>query len=482
MKSLVLVNISRGFEKGIMPLGLVSIATYLKKYGNLKDITLLDANCQDIYKKMKSADIVGISSVTQDISRAVHFARFVKERYRAWVILGGVHISTYRRFPDSCFDIGVLGEGEQTMLELAQLDTFTNEKLSKISGICFGDNGKTIFTPPRDLIRPLDSIPIADRDITDLDFYLKRRQIIPYYKGRSLTIMTSRGCPFNCSFCSTRVHWGGYRSFSAERVVEEIGLLVSKYKAEIIHVFDDIFIADKERLVKIHDALIKNKLNKKIKFMCLARSDMLDEDVMGMLKAMNVVITGVGMESGCQRILDYLKNHTATIQKNRDAIELSNKYKIPVMGSFMVGNPRETENEIIQTLEFIKSYRYSPFLVPLVYISTPFPGTDFWSFAEAQGLNISNFDNLVMDIPKSQDRLKEMPLLNEVPADKFFQILQLFKKEMRYGRVKGYIFFPQDIFSLFKAYALAILAEKNFLKGIKEVNRIRKFAKLTKGY
>ena len=260
MKRLTLVNISKGFERGIMPLGLVSIATYLKSRGNYKNITLLDANCQDIYKEMKPTDIVGISSVTQDINRAIRFAGFVKKNYKVPVILGGVHISTYRRLPEPYFDAGVAGEGEQTMLELMRLDKFTNEELSKIDGVCFNQNGKTVFTRPRDPIGPLDKIPIPDRDIANLDFYLKRRKIIPYYKGRSLTMMTSRGCPFNCAFCSTKVHWGGYRSFSAERVVEEIELLINKYKAEIIHIFDDLFIVEKNRLIRIHDMLVKNRL------------------------------------------------------------------------------------------------------------------------------------------------------------------------------------------------------------------------------
>ncbi len=91
--------------------------------------------------------------------------------------------------------------------------------------------------------------------------------------------------------------------------------------------------------------------------MCLVRSDMINDQTMKMLKEMNVVVTGIGMESGCEKMLQYLKRNTTTIEQNRYAIKLSHKYGIPAMGSFMVGNPNETEQELLKTLDFIQSYR-----------------------------------------------------------------------------------------------------------------------------
>lgn len=468
MERLTLVNISKGFERGIIPLGLISIAGYLKKYGGYQDISLLDSNCQDIYAGFKPTDIVGISSVTQDIKRAVHFAEFVKSKYDVPVILGGVHISTYGKLPE-VFDLGVMGEGENTVLELMQLERFSIEKAKRINGVCFNENGKTHFTPPRELITPLDKIPISDRDIADMEFYLKKRQIIPYHFGRSLTMMTSRGCPYSCAFCSTKVHWKTFRAFSAERVIEEIELLINKYHAEIIHIFDDLFIADKKRLAEIHRMVMKKGFNKKAKFMCLVRSDMLDEPTIKLLKEINVVITGIGMESGCEKTLDYLKKRTTTLQDNRNAIKLSEKYRLPAMGSFMIGNPHETEEELLQTAEFIKSYRYSPYLCPLTYIATPFPGTQFWDYAKEKGLNVEDFDNLVMDIPLEIESLKNAPLLTDIPLERFFEITKLFVKEALYGEVKRNIYMPKDILSPLRAIKIAMLAEKNIFTGIREL-------------
>ena len=269
MKRLTLVNVSKGFERGIVPLGLMSISAYLKKYGNFHDIRLLDSNCQDIYQSFEPTDIVGIGAVTQDIKNAIHFADFVKSKSDIPVVLGGVHISTYCKLPEP-FDVGVIGEGEETMLELMQLLDFSKDNLKRVKGICYNEKGTTVFTKPRELITDLDKIPIPDRDMANLDFYLQKRQIIPYHKGRSLTMISSRGCPFNCVFCSTRLHWKKFRAFSAERVIEEIELLIRKYNVEIIHIFDDLFIADKKRLSIIHKFIVEREINRLSKGLCTA--------------------------------------------------------------------------------------------------------------------------------------------------------------------------------------------------------------------
>lgn len=473
MKRLTLVNVSRGFFQGTIPLGLTSIAGYLKQHGLPLEITLLDSNCQDIYQDYEPADLVGIGAVTQDIKHAIRFAEFVKSQGNIPVILGGVHITTYRVLPEP-FDLGVIGEGEETMLELAQLEKISPDTLRNIRGVCYNEKGCTVFTEPRPLIVQLDDIPIPDRELANIDYYLVKRQIIPYYFGRSLTMMTSRGCPFNCVFCSTKIHWQKYREFSAERVIEEIELLIGKYNAEIIHIFDDLFIANKKRLSKIHKLIVERGINKKVKFMCLVRSDIIDDVTMKMLKEMNVVISGIGMESGSPGMLEYLKSRTTTIEDNRRAIELANHYNIPTMGTFMLGNPGETEDELLETLEFVRSYRYSPFLIPLSYISTAFPGTEFWNYAKEKGIDVEDFDNMVMDIPDNLEPLKKAPLLTDIPPDKFFAIIQLFGREAAYGNIKRHIFLPKSPFSLIWAYLLGIRVERNIIRGIIEVTRIKR--------
>ena len=191
-----------------------------------------------------------------------------------------------------------------------------------------------------------------------------------------------------------------------------------------------------------------------------------------MLKEMNVVITGIGMESGSPHILEYLKRRTTTIEDNRRAIKLANRYNIPTMGSFMLGNPNETEDNLIETLKFIRSYRYSPFLIPCPYISTAFPGTEFWNYAKGKGINVEDFDNIVMDIPDNLGPLEKAPLMTDIPLDRFFTIVRLFVKERSYGGIKRYLFLPDSPLDLIRAYYLGIRLERNIVKGIVEVTRI----------
>ena len=171
-------------------------------------------------------------------------------------------------------------------------------------------------------------------------------------------------------------------------------------------------------------------------------------------------------------MLEYLKKRTTTINDNRRAIELANRYNIPTMGSFMIGNPNETENDMIKTLKFIRSYRYSPFLSPLSYIATAFPGTELWDYAKTKGINVDNFDDIVMDIPNNAASLKKAPLLTNIPLDRFFTVAQLFAKETTYGGIKRHIFLPDNSFSLIRAYLLGIRLEKNVITGIIEVTKI----------
>lgn len=432
MRRLTLVNVSEGFEKGLAPLGLCYIASYLNKYGNNVDIRILDANSENIYANFGPTDLVGISSVTQDFNKAKKFGGFVKEKYDIPVIIGGVHISTLPKLSYP-FDVGVIGEGEQTMLELMEIPDFSPNYLRKIKGICFGDE----ITERREPIDTLDQIPIPDRSLLNMAHYLKHQRVIPYHSGRTLSILTSRGCLYKCAFCSTSLFWQKPRFFSAERVTEEINQLISKYRIEILHIFDDLFMGNMKRFRRIVELIKKERINKKIKIMCLARADQLNDETMEMLKQINTVIIGVGMESGCSRILAYLKNRTVTVDDNKRAVQLAKKYKIPLMGSFMIGNPYEEIEDLRQTLKFVRNHCSNPYLSPLTYIATPFPGTELWNHAKRKGIALDNYDNYCMDIPGKIKDLRKAPILTDVDIEKFFVYAQKFRYLNALASIKG---------------------------------------------
>jgi radical SAM superfamily enzyme YgiQ (UPF0313 family) len=437
MKSVTLVNVSQRFERGMIPLGLACISAYLKRENKGIEVRILDANCQDIYADFKAdTDVIGIGAVTQDLPLAVKFAEFVRSRCRVPLVLGGVHITTCPDLPEQ-FDIGVIGEGEITMSEIMKQETWVQEEIAKIPGTCHRVDGKTVLAPPRKLADPLDTLPIPDRDAFNLDWYLQPRRLIPYHTGVTLTLMSSRGCPFKCVFCSTKTNWQRFRGHSAERVVEEVELLVNKYGAQYIHLFDDLFIANRKRFNAIHEGIVKKGLNKKVKFMCLIRSDLIDDEMMTKLKEMGVVTTGIGMESGNERVLRFLKQDSTTVEENARAIELHAKYGISIMGTFMVGNPNETEEEMLETLAFIRRFRNVPYFQPLSYIAAVFPGTEFYHIGKAKGLAVDDYSRIAMDIPQHPDDLKKINILTDVPHERFFQIIQEFNMETIIGSQKN---------------------------------------------
>jgi magnesium-protoporphyrin IX monomethyl ester (oxidative) cyclase len=368
------------------------------------------------------------------------------------IILGGAHISTNPKDLDRNIDVGVIGEGEQTFLELVECfyknKEFSFKELKKIKGICFMNKKKIEITPERELIKDLDTIPFPDLDLLDMKYYLKPRQLIYGYVRKSMVMLTSRGCPYHCSFCSTSSIWKKFRGNSAEYVIKQLKWIIKKYNPRVIQIFDDLFILDKTRLEKIVNSIILERINKKIIFGCLCRADLLDEKTVVLLKKMNVKSIAIGMESASQSVLNYLKNETTTVKQLHDSIELCKKYKIKVFGSFMLGNPGETREDLMKTLRFIKAH---PTLGILNYITTPLPKTKLWDDAVAKKKITPDLDisKLPMDIPSDFEEFKKIPILIDMDKKEFFDICMEFQKEFysRLGRNYdlGLSFFSFDL-------------------------------------
>ena len=211
------------------PLGIAYIASYLKKYlGNI-DISIVDRE-KDMLKAVlkEKPDMIGISSVTKEFSNTIELIKEVKKKINIPVILGGPHISALPNTLPDVFDIGVVGEGEETFFELMKIfldeKKFSVEKLKNIKGICYHD-GDVKITERRKFIEPLDKIPFPARDLFNMerDYLVRRNSGTGKRISRATHILTSRGCPFNCRFCASSKFWEHrIRYFSAEYVVNEI--------------------------------------------------------------------------------------------------------------------------------------------------------------------------------------------------------------------------------------------------------------------
>lgn len=383
--------------------GVGYLSSYLKKYGSDQiEVALADENAgDDVIKKFNrfAPDIVGISSTTPQIIRAIQITKEIRKLNKnTIIIIGGIHASvlperTLIESPE--IDIVVIGEGEETLNEICNLYIRTNgefkdDLLVKIRGIAFrAEDGRIIITGMRDVITNLDTVPFPDWDLFNMKYYLAPQQLIRGFPAkRALNILTSRGCPYRCKFCSSNILAKKYRPISAELVVGEIGDLIDRYNIGALYLHDDLFIANRERVNKFCEQLIERGYNKKIVWACQVRANLINEGSIPLLRKMKeagCVQMEFGFESGSNRVLIFLKNVAASVEQNQKSIDIVKECGIRIFGNFMIGSVTETEHELAETEKFIeKNINKIDFFQ--VYITVPYPGTALWDICKERGL------------------------------------------------------------------------------------------------
>lgn len=417
------INYHKEIEYRYPPLGLGYLASSLRNHfgKNYFEFKIINKRIQreiDIFKP----DIVGISSVTQNYNFAKEYAKIAKEKNIS-VIMGGVHISMLPESLTSDMDIGIIGEGEQTIIDLMKLfeeeGDFANNKLGKIQGIIYWNERKIYKIEERELINPLDKIPFPDRSLLNIE--------------KHTYVFSSRGCPYRCSFCASSRFWNKVRFFSAEYVVNEINELINTYKVNFISFYDDLFIANKQRLKEIVYLLKKEDIPNKVRFSCSCRANLINDDIVKLLKEMNIKSIGMGLESGCDRTLNYLKSGSVSVEDNKKAIRTIKNYRIAANASFVIGSPTETREEIQETLQFIKDNDLD---FVDTYILTPFPGTPVWEYAKEKGLVSDDMDWSKLDVAFGSNYKKAITVSETLSREELYTLFSEFERHRRYVIIK----------------------------------------------
>lgn len=352
-------------------LGVLYIASYLKQ--NSVDVEVVDlASIPEEYWYFPSGDIYGISCVSPQFIYAKKIARLLRNRQKdAMLVIGGIHPTSMpeETLRDTEFDIAVVGEGEETILEIA-----LGYPISGIQGIYYKRDNTIIGNKSRPLKRNLDELPVPARDMIDT-FSYRQIDVMGYLgkpkKSGELTMITSRGCPYNCTFCSQQLMTESKCRFvSAQKVIEEARELVFKYDVGRINFVDDMFTINKRRLTEICDGL--KALG--IEWQCLTRADDLDFDMYKKMAANGCVGVTFGIESGSQKILD-IAQKCITVEQNKRGIETAKKAGLIVRSQLMIGLPGEDDQTIEETKHFIQT---APSDVWSIHIFVPFPGCNVW--------------------------------------------------------------------------------------------------------
>jgi len=384
----------------IPPLGLAYLAAVLEKNGY--DVRIYDCSIgialPQLINQLREyqPDIVGFTSTTPAFPDARKAAEGVRQILpKAIIVLGGAHVSAVPENAMSydCFDVGVIAEGEMTMLELVQhIDGGGRlSDLNGIAGLAFRQDGRVVLTKPRGYIKDLDTIPFPARHLLPpLSAYSPTPA--SYRKLPLAVLMTSRGCPYQCTFCDRKVFGNLTRGHSPDRVIAEVDEALHKYGAREIRFFDDTFTFDKKRVMEICEKILQKGW--RFPWTCLTRVNAVTPELLRKMKEAGCWQVLFGLESGDPRVLSSIKKGT-TVEQNEQAVRWAQEAGLRVRADFIVGTPAETMESLRRTLEFAKRLKldYAHFNK-----FVPFAGTELYQQLYEQGYR---FD--VSDLPTILD-------------------------------------------------------------------------------
>lgn len=374
------------------PLGIGYVAAVLEREGfkpQILDALVLGMGVEETIEELVKGkpDIVAFTSTVIFITATRQIAEGVKKALpNSLVVLGGPHISALpeETMQHKCFDLGVLGEGEFTFLEIAKKYAQTpglvkdTKTLNGIKGVIFRNRGKLVKAVPRSLIQDLDSLPFPAWHL-----YPPLKKYSPVAasckKHPYMHMMSSRGCPYQCIFCDGKVFGKSARLRTPKNVVDEIEAIIDFYGAKEIRFFDDTFTIDRQRAMDICNEILKRKLD--IVWTAITRVNHVDPELLKKMKEAGCWQISYGLESGSQRMLNIMKKG-ATVEQGKKAVIWTKQAGMDARAYFVFGIPGETLESIQTTIDFAKSL---PLDVVTFYNVTLMPGNELFQLAQKEG-------------------------------------------------------------------------------------------------
>ncbi len=386
MRTLFILPPSRFTLKEIgivgMPLGLAYLASVIEEEGHrvrVIDAPTLGYDMRNVEEEVRGfrPELVGITSTTAAIYDAYRVAELTKQiDQKIKVVVGGCHVTfTAEETLKECpfIDIVVKGEGEITARELVR-NLEGGLPLEEVKGIAFREDGEIKETENRAFIKNLDEIPFPSYHLLPMDRY-------KLGKHRFANMITSRGCPFSCIFCSSSELCGRtWRARSPENVIGELRMLKDKYEVREVELLDDTFTLNNRRVEKICDSIIREDLD--LSWSASSRVNTLTQNLAHKMRRAGCHTLYLGIESGSQRILNMIQKGISLAQAEK-AIRIAKRASLNTLGSFVIGIPGETVGSINKTIQFAR--KLSPSFAQFT-ICTPYPGTQLFKIAKEKGL------------------------------------------------------------------------------------------------
>jgi radical SAM superfamily enzyme YgiQ (UPF0313 family) len=347
-----------GLDTHTPPLGLLHIASYIREAGHdpaILDLLTIPRDFKKITEHIltEDPDVVGLSAMTINCLNADKIARALRDKgFTAPIVIGGAHVSavpveTLKRF--EAIDYGVIGEGEITFLDLLT-SLQNNSPVNGIAGLVWRDKGQQIvINSPRPPIENLDMLPLPAWDLLDGFPAKYPHSLLESKRIPAAAIMTSRGCPFDCTFCDHRVFGSKVRHFSADYTLAMIRHLIEQYGVRDLMVLDDNFLVHTKKLMAICDAMIAEKLD--LTWYCIAHAKSVSEEKATKIRETGCWFIELGIESGNDDILKSIKKNTSKAEFAR-AATVAKKAGLMIKGNFIFGFPGETRETLEETIRF----------------------------------------------------------------------------------------------------------------------------------